>query len=340
MKALLKAGKGRESVFLVEIEKPVPQKDELLVKIMAAGICGTDIHIMQEEYLHSVPVVLGHEFTGTIEEMGEDVSGFEIGDQIIALSIARTCGKCHYCRKGDLVHCAEKQSVGVNLNGAMAEYMIIPADVAMKVPENVNGSDVIAIAEPLACCIRSVMEQSTIQAGDVAVISGPGVIGLLTLQLVKLQGAFVIVTGTAVDQERLKLAKQLGADVINDDPARLKEIVDRYSDYGADVALECSGNGMALKGLIDVLRKGGRLTQIGLYGKPVPVEMDMIVRKEITLTAGFAQARPSWEILLKLVEQNKLNLEPLISHRIPLTEWEKGFELFLNKEGYKIFLIP
>lgn len=181
MKALMKFGRGREGIALQDIEKPVPRADELLVKIMAAGICGTDIHIMQEEYDHSVPVVLGHEFTGIVESFGADVTGFEVGDQIISRSIARTCGKCRYCESGATVHCTEKRSIGVNINGAMAEYMVIPAAVSMKIPRNVEGKDFMALSEPLACCIRAVLEMSKIKCGDVAVITGPGVIGLLVL---------------------------------------------------------------------------------------------------------------------------------------------------------------
>lgn len=340
MKALRKLGKGAESVQLCEVERPVPGPGDLLVKVMAAGICGTDLHILAEEYSHSVPVTLGHEYTGVVEQVGSDVTDFAVGDQVISVSIAYSCGKCHYCRKGDPVHCTQKASIGVNVDGAMAEYVRIPADTAMKVPEKMKGSDILALSEPIACCIRAVLEKSEIHAGDVAVVSGPGIIGLLCAQLAKLRGARVILSGTKADRARLDLAKELGTDWVCDNGAELEALLAKETPYGADVWIECSGAAPALTQAVSLVRKQGALIQVGLYGKPVPMDMDMVVRKELKVTAGFAQARSSWEILLKLLEGDSLKLEPLVTTRLPLTEWEKGFEQFRNKEGIKIFLVP
>lgn len=340
MKALRKLGKGAESVRLCEVEKPVPGPADLLVKVMAAGICGTDLHILAEEYSHSVPVTLGHEYTGVVEQVGRDVTDFAVGDQVISVSIAYSCGKCHYCRKGDPVHCTQKASIGVNVDGAMADYVIIPADTAMKVPEKMVGSDLLALSEPIACCIRAVLEKSEIHAGDVAVVSGPGIIGLLCVQLAKLRGARVVLSGTKADKERLELARELGADWVCDNGDDLEALLARETAYGPDVWIECSGAAPALSQGIRLIRKQGAFIQVGLYGKPVPMDMDTVVRKELKVTAGFAQARSSWEILLKLLEGDSLKLEPLVTTRVPLADWEKGFEQFRNKEGIKIFLVP
>ena len=241
MKALRKLGKGAESVQLCEVEKPIPGPNDLLVKVMAAGICGTDLHILAEEYSHSVPVTLGHEYTGVVEQVGSGVTDFQVGDQVISVSIAYSCGTCHYCRKGDPVHCTQKASIGVNVDGAMAEYMVIPADSAMKVPEQYKGSDILALSEPIACCIRAVLEESEIYAGDVAVVSGPGIIGLLCVQLARLRGARVILSGTKADRERLELAKSLGAEWVCDNADDLEALLARETAYGPDVWIECSG---------------------------------------------------------------------------------------------------
>lgn len=340
MKALRKLGKRAESVQLCEVEKPIPGPNDLLVKVMAAGICGTDLHILAEEYSHSVPVTLGHEYTGVVEQVGSGVTDFQVGDQVISVSIAYSCGTCHYCRKGDPVHCTQKASIGVNVDGAMAEYMVIPADSAMKVPEQYKGSDILALSEPIACCIRAVLEESEIYAGDVAVVSGPGIIGLLCVQLARLRGARVILSGTKADRERLELAKSLGAEWVCDNADDLAALLARETAYGPDVWIECSGAGPALSQGISLVRKQGAFIQVGLYGKPVPMDMDMVVRKELKVTAGFAQARSSWEILLKLLDGNSLMLEPLVSTRLPLADWKEGFAQFRDKKGIKIFLVP
>ena len=133
-----------DGLGIMDIPKPVPKKNELLIKIMATGICGTDLHIMEDGYPHSVPVALGHEFTGVVEEAGEETSGFEVGDQVIVNNIIG-CGHCHYCKKGDYVFCNEKRSIGINLNGGMAEYTVAPFDHCMKVPESMKGKDLPAL---------------------------------------------------------------------------------------------------------------------------------------------------------------------------------------------------
>ena len=340
MKALVKTGKGRASVRLMDVPIPEPRDDEVQIKVMACGICGTDVHIMNEAYQHTVPVILGHEFTGIVTKLGKDVKNLRLGDQVVALSAQRTCCTCTYCQKGDYVHCTEKQSIGIDLPGGMAEYLCTNAARTFKVPENCIGTDFVALTEPLACCVRGVMEKSLIRPGDIVLVSGPGVIGMLCTQLAKQCGAFVIVTGVPVDKDRLQLAKKLGADVINDDPVRLREIVDQYTQFGVDHVIECSGNAKSMQAALDMVRKEGSYTQVGMYGKPVEVPMDTIVRKELKLTAGFSQAMSTWELALKLLGQNRINLEDLISVRMPLEDWEKAFDLFDRKTENKIVLIP
>ncbi len=341
MKALMKreTGKGMDGMVLCDIPKPEPKKNELLIKVLATGICGTDIHIMEDSYPHTVPVVLGHEFTGVVEAMGSEVKGFSEGDQVIVHNIIG-CGACHYCMKGDYVFCNEKQSIGVNLNGGMAEYVVAPYDHAMVVPESMKGTDIPALSEPLACCVRGVLEQTRIQPGDKVLVTGPGVIGLMCAQLAKLCGAFVIVSGTPMDAERLKLAKKQGADAVADHPEELKRVVESCTENGVDVVLECSGNARAMAGALELVRKQGRYTQVGMYGKEIFVEMDTICRKELEFHGTFATAHSTWEKLLKLYEQGNLQLDDLVSVRLPLSQWKKGFEMFQRKEGNKIFLVP
>ena len=236
----------------------------------------------------------------------------------------------------------------VKINGAemnvagktVAEYLVTTANRTFKVPENYVGSDIVSITEPLACCVRAVLEKSEIHAGDVVVVAGPGVIGLLCMQLAKACGAFVIVTGTPVDKDRLELAKKLGADVVNEDPAKLAQIVSQYAPYGADHIIEFSGAGASVRAGLDVVRKEGAFTQVGMFGRNIEIPMDTIVRKELKVTAGFSQAMSTWELALKLLEQDKINLKDLISVRIPLEKWEEAFELFETKTANKILLVP
>lgn len=342
MKALVKQNKecGMSSLAVVDIPKPEPKDDQLLVRVMSAGICGTDIHIMNNEYPCNPPVTLGHEYTGIVEAMGKDVVGFAEGDQVISLTAVVTCGHCRYCHQGLLMLCESRKSIGSGTDGAMAEYVVIPYHLAFRVPDNFRGSQAIAIAEPLACCVRAVIEFSKVRPGDTVLVSGPGTMGQLTLQLVKLLGARAIVAGTPADQERLELALQTGADAVVANPAELLDVVHDLAPDGVDAAFECAGAAPSLAGCIKALRKGGNLCQVGLFGKPITVDMDAILYKELVHTASFAQERSSWQSMLNILAQGQLDLDPYVSASLPLADWQKGFELFQNRVGYKVLLIP
>ncbi|MDR1708529.1 MAG: alcohol dehydrogenase catalytic domain-containing protein [Candidatus Accumulibacter sp.] len=341
MKGLVKFAEGPEGLEIRDLEKPAPKPGELLVKVMAAGICGTDLHIMRDEYKYSPPVVLGHEFTGVVEELGEGASGFRPGDQIVCITAVVSCGKCRYCRLGLNMLCNERKSIGSGVNGAMAEYVAVPADLAYIVPENLAGSDVMALAEPLACMVRAVIEQSSVKAGDVALVSGPGAIGQLAAFLARRQGAFVILAGTGGDTERLRLGREFCADATAQGREELEALVARHTKDGVDVAIECAGAAASLDTCIDLVRKRGIVSQAGLFGKKIPVDMDRILMKELRLTVSYATERTSWDIMMRLAAQGRLaGIEKLISARVPLADWRRAFRMAENKEGFKIFLTP
>lgn len=328
-----------DGVSLVDIPKPVPKANEVLIKVMACGICGTDLHIIADEYAHTSPVVLGHEFTGTIEECGADVTGFEIGEQVFLNNI-NGCGHCHYCKQGDYQMCLEKASIGINLNGGMAEYVVAPADHVFHVPANMQGKDCVALSEPLTCCVRAVIDHTDIEPGDVVLVTGPGAIGQFCAQLAKICGAYVIVSGMPADLPRLELAKKLGADAYATSNEELKALIESRTEFGVDVVLECSGAGPALANALDLVRKEGQITQVGVFGKPITIDLDKMWKKEIRYRSSFATGASSWEKLAKLYAMDALQLEDLISARIPLENYKEAFDMVNRKEGYKVFLVP
>ncbi|MBE6015998.1 MAG: sorbitol dehydrogenase [Lachnospiraceae bacterium] len=341
MKALLKQGHGlgMDGVSVVDIPIPEPKADEVLIKVMACGICGTDLHIINEEYAHTSPVVLGHEFTGTIAKCGENVKDFEIGEQVFLNNI-NGCGHCHYCKQGDYQMCLEKASIGINLNGGMAEYVVAPADHVMHVPENMKGKDSVALSEPLCCCVRAVIDHTDIEPGDVVLVTGPGAIGQICAQLAKIRGAYVIISGMPADLPRLELAKRLGADEYATSNEELAEIVNRRTEFGVDIVLECSGAGPALANALDLVRKEGQITQVGVFGKPITIDLDKMWKKEIRYRSSFATGASSWEKLAKLYAMDALKLDDLISARIPLENYKEAFDMVNRREGFKVFLIP
>lgn len=342
MKALVKiqAGSGKETIKYMDVPEPMPEANEIKIKVLACGICGTDIHIMMDEYVNYPPVILGHEYIGIVCDKGESVEDFAVGDYVVSLTAIRTCGKCTYCHQDLRMLCNNRKSIGCIVNGAMAEYIVIPADVAFKIPRDIPDKTILAISEPAVCVVRAVIEKSFVKGGDVVVVSGPGTIGQLAAQVAKIMGAYVVIVGLPSDKARLELALELGADAAVNNEADLKRILHEVSPDGADVVLECAGSEGSARTCLEVVKKTGIFTQIGLFGKPIKFNFDQMVFKEVTMTTSIATERTSWQTYLRLIQNQRFNLAPLISKRLPLQDWEKGFDSFLNNEGYKIVLIP
>ncbi|MFJ5624755.1 zinc-binding dehydrogenase [Peribacillus loiseleuriae] len=341
MKALLKTKKGINGVELLEIEEPQVKSHELKVKIHATGICGTDMHIIHDEYSCNYPVVMGHEYSGTVMEVGNKVTDYQVGDRVVSLTAAVKCEDCVYCRSGLYMLCEERLSIGSGVNGAFAECMVIPEKIAFKIPNNVTLDEAV-LTEPLACMVRCVIERGTVKAGDYALVSGPGTIGLLTMQVAKANGGNVIVIGTSQDKERLKLAAELGAfaTIVIDEEDVHEKIAELTSNLGVDVAFECAGVGPSANNCLKLLKKTGLYVQVGLYGKKVEFDMDLALTKEINITNGFASEPTSWERALRLLEMKQVNVASLISTKLPLDDWQKAIEMVNNKDAFKVLFVP
>jgi len=339
MKGLVKFGPGIDGMEIREIEEPIPGKGQIKVKVRAAGICGSDMHIMHDK-IKIEKVVMGHEYVGVVEEAGEGVNGFLKGDWVVSMTPYETCGECRYCKAGQIMFCPSRKTIGFHVNGAMAEYVIVPASTAFHVPDEIDDKIAMAACEPFSCATRCAAEKTLILPGDVVVISGPGTLGLSALQIAKVRGAYVIVHGLPQDSIRLELAKKLGADVVTDDEEDLKRKVFTRNPHGADIAFESSGAEASMNMCIDIVRKDGTVAQLGVYGKKITVNFDKILDNEIHLTNSFGAHRSSWAMSLKLLKDHKVSLSELTTKRLPLEEWRRGFEAAASREAFKILLIP
>ncbi|WP_276948243.1 alcohol dehydrogenase catalytic domain-containing protein [Enterocloster lavalensis] len=340
MRALVKSAPGPEGLTLEQVSVPKPAGDQLLVRVRACAICGTDVHIRRDEYLHYPPVTLGHEFFGDVVEVGAQAAGFAVGDQVTAMTATSTCGQCPACKSGYLMRCEQRRSVGSGFNGAMADYIVIPASICYRIPDNHRDQNYMAVCEPMSCAAHLVFDQCEIRGGDVVVVMGPGALGQATAQMAKAAGAFVIVSGVPKDQERLDLAMENGADACCADPAALKELVLKHNPYGADVVLECSGAVPALKSAIEICRRGGQIGQLGLFGRPIEFPMDQLVMKEIRLNVSMGSSHQSWQRLMTLFAQNAVHADKLVSAVFPLERWEEAFAMAESGSGYRIVLVP
>jgi L-iditol 2-dehydrogenase len=341
LKAVVKFRKGKGNIEVQDVSEPKVGPDEVKIEVKAAGICGTDIHIYHEEFKSNPPVILGHEFCGIVAEVGDNVTEFEVGDRVTAETAAKVCGKCIFCRTGNYNLCPDRLGLGYGVNGAFTKYCVVRKEIVHFLPDNVDFISG-ALCEPLSCAVHGVIEQTDILPGDIVGITGPGTLGLLSLQLCKLEGAFVVVLGLLADKDRLALAKKLGADVvINIEEENPEKVIKHLNiGYGLDVMLECSGASTAAELGLKLVRKRGQYTQMGLFGRPINIDFEQIAYKELRVTGFLSHNWITWERSLKLLKQNKIQIKPLVSDKLSIIDWKKGFEKFEKKKGVKIILYP
>ncbi len=342
MLALVKTAPGPGNLELREVPEPQPGPREVKIEVAAAGICGTDLHIMHgQAFAATPPVILGHEFTGVVVTVGPEVSTWQVGDRVTSEPPVRTCGVCEYCQSGLPALCAARRSLGSGVDGAFARYVVAPVTRLHRLPESVDFLSG-ALAEPAACCVHAVMEQGRVMAGDLVVVTGPGPIGLLAAQVAKAHGATVVLLGTAEDAQRLALGRQLGLDLAvaaGREEARAR-VQDVSEGRGADVVFECAGAGPAAAICLDVVKKKGRYVQVGLLTRPVELDFGVVVTKELNIRGSFGSTYTSWERALGLLAMGKIQTRPLVTADLPLREWSAAFSQMERREGCKVVLRP
>ena len=211
MKALVKYASGEGNVEIREVEEPRCGDNEVKLEIAYCGICGTDLHVLHDTFRNYPPVILGHEFSGTVVEVGRNVTNATLGERVTGLgATAVTCGQCEYCRSGYFIFCANRRGMGHGVNGAFTRYVVMRPDQLYRIPENFC-LDEAAMSEPFAAVVQAVTEITNVRIGDTALVSGPGPMGLLCLKLLVAEGIRTIVAGAPGDQERLSAALRIGA---------------------------------------------------------------------------------------------------------------------------------
>lgn len=332
--------------FAVELrEKPTPEigDDDVLLAVKGVGVCGSDLHQWHASHSWAVnyPVTLGHEFCGVVAQVGKNVRHYKEGDRVVSETAASICGNCVYCRDGLYNLCPERKGFGYGLDGAMADYVRVPARCLHRIPEGVPFEDA-AMTEPGCVACNAVLELSRITPGDTVVVLGPGTIGLMVVQMCHLCGpGQLVLVGTSKDEERLEVGKKLGAtrtlmadkeDVV----ARVKEIGD---GFGAHLVVDCVGTSGALKPCLEMVRPAGQITKVGWGKEPVGFSLDPLVQKAVTLQGSFSHTYKTWERVLGLMANKQLNLSPM-RRVFPLDDWENAFKTMDSLAIAKSVLAP
>jgi L-iditol 2-dehydrogenase len=341
MKALVKTQKGKGFLQYMDMPEPVPGAGEVKIHVKVCGICGTDLHIRLDEFHNFPPVILGHEFSGIVAELGAGVRGIEVGQRVVSEVLYQPCGRCRACKTGYHNLCLTRRGLGWAANGAFAPYTVVEAGNVHIIPDTVSFEEA-ALTEPLAVCACGVCELTGVKSGELVLVTGPGPIGLLTAQIATAEGGRVIVAGTGADAERLAVAGRLRIyATVNVQETDVVELSRSLTDgLGADVVFECSGAAQAARTGLEAVRKGGKYTQVGLFGRPIEVDMDQVALKELEVRGVSSSNWRGWDRGLRLMDQRQIELRPLISGIFPLSEWEHAFELAEKKQGLKILLVP
>lgn len=311
---------GARDLRIEETPTPRPEDDEVLIRVKAASVCGTDVHFFTGEIAGSYPWVLGHDLSGVIEEVGRDASGFEVGDRVIS-EIVRYCGACYYCKNGDYQLCVDAEYIGFAIDGAFAEFLVAPAKNVFKIPENVSFEEA-AVMEPVALGLH-IMDFVRPASGEVMAIVGLGPIGLVMGQMARLYGVRVV--GIEPVAERLSLGKEFGIDLTVDprseDP--IATVKGFTNNLGANYVVEAVGQQDAVDLAGELVMKSGKII---LVGERTGLRGPKVRHENIITYAPSDGGTRNYPKALQLVSERKINVKKLITRKAPLTRAPEIFQ--------------
>lgn len=327
-------------------ELPVPEigEDEVLLHVGGVSVCGSDVHQYHgsQSWPVRTPVVLGHEFGGTVAKAGSRVRTIKEGDRVVSETAAYICGECMMCRTGAYNLCPQRKGFGYGINGAMAGYVKVPERCLHRIPDNLPFERA-ALTEP--CCVgyNAVIVKTRPRPGDTVVVLGPGPIGLLCAEMARLAGAGnLVVAGMAQDKSRLEAAKELGVKhTINLQETDLKEFVYSLGDgLGAHVVIDAAGASAALKTALDIVRPSGTISKVGWGPQPLGFSLDPLVQKAVRLQGSFSHTFQNWEMVVSMLASEQINLKPIISRVAGLEDWQDCFDGMHDGKYVKAVLQP
>lgn len=338
MKAIVKADFG-PGFKIQEVPTPRPGPGEVLVRVMAVGICGSDVPVFDgSDPPPYVPLIPGHEFSGVISEIGSGVGTWKQGERV-AVSLVVPCGECFFCRHGEPTLCEKLVLIGCNgRDGAFAEYVVVPNKCLHRLPEELSFEEGASV-DPIASAYRPV-KKARIGSEDTVAVIGPGPIGLYAAQLVALEGARPVVVGRS--RERLELAKELGiVDVVNINTTdAVQEIRSLTSGKGCDAVIECTGNPQAVVDALRYVRPQGRVVLVGIFHDQAPLDIRSVVFREVRIEGSICYTWDEFEHCLQLVSAGKVRVAPLITHVLPLSSMEEALDLIHARRAVKVILKP
>jgi len=338
MKALAKL-KAEPGIWLTRSEKPKCGHNDLLIKIKKTAICGTDIHIYNwDEWAQKTiptPMVVGHEYAGEVVGIGQEVKGFSLGDRVSGEGHI-TCGHCRNCRGGRTHLCRNTVGVGVDREGSFAEYLVIPAYNAFKLPDEISD-DLAAIFDPFGNAVHTALSFDLV--GEDVLITGAGPIGIMAAAVAKHVGARHVVI-TDINEYRLDLAKQMGATrAVNVSKESLSDVMTELGmTEGFDVGMEMSGVPMAFTSMLESMNNGGKIAMLGIPGSDMAIDWSQVIFKGLTIKGIYGREMfETWYKMASLI-QSGLDLSPIITHHYNVDDFQQGFDMMRSGQSGKVIL--
>jgi L-iditol 2-dehydrogenase len=344
MKAVVKYGNQDGQVELREVPEPSIGAADVLLEMQAAGVCGSDVEQWRHfiTYQVNVPVIQGHEFCGIVREVGADVRGFQPGDRVVSETAAFICGQCRCCLTGEYNLCPRQLGFGYGTDGAFTRWVRVPARCLHRIPDNVPFEHA-ALTEPACVTYNAIHVKSRLRPGEPVVVIGPGPIGLFAVQMCRAAGAGpIFLVGTSVDERRLQVGRELGAAVAIDADQQdaVSIILDQTGGDGAPLAVDAAGPAAAVRLAMDVVARNGQITKIGWGPEPIGLSLDPLIAKAAALQGSYSHTWRTWEAVLKMMAADQIRMEPMISHRLTIEDWNKAFHLVESREAVKVVLSP
>ncbi|WP_151173173.1 L-threonine 3-dehydrogenase [Pseudoalteromonas ruthenica] len=338
MKALSKL-KAETGIWMTDAPKPEVGHNDLLIKVRKTAICGTDVHIYNwDEWAQNtipVPMVVGHEYVGEVVDMGQEVRGFEVGDRVSGEGHI-TCGHCRNCRAGRVHLCRNSTGVGVNREGSFAEYLVIPAFNAFKIPDNISD-ELASIFDPFGNAVHTALSFDLV--GEDVLITGAGPIGIMAAAVAKHVGARNVVI-TDINEYRLDLARKMGATrAVNVSEEKLEDVMTELGmTEGFDVGLEMSGVPVAFNSMLDNMNHGGKIAMLGIPPSDMAVDWNQVIFKGLVIKGIYGREMfETWYKMASLI-QSGLDISPVITHQFNIDDFQQGFDTMLSGQSGKVIL--
>ncbi|MFT6098144.1 MAG: threonine 3-dehydrogenase [Arenicella sp.] len=338
MKALAKLH-PEKGIWMTEADVPTVGPNDLLIKIKKTAICGTDMHIYAwDEWSQNtipVPMIVGHEYVGEVVDKGQEVRGFETGDRVSGEGHI-TCGHCRNCRAGRRHLCRNTFGVGVDRQGAFAEYLVIPAFNAFKIPDNISD-DLAAIFDPFGNAVHTALSFNL--TGEDVLITGAGPIGIMAAAVARHVGARHVVI-TDVNDYRLELASKMGASrAVNVAEQKIEDVMKELGmTEGFDVGMEMSGVPSAFTSMLKNMNHGGKIAMLGIPSSDMAIDWTQVIFKGLEIKGIYGREMfETWYKMASLI-QSGLDLSPMLTHQFPIDEFQAGFEMMESGQSGKVIL--